>query len=63
MDERSFSYDASTVATGPLTADAGPVGFLPVDFFSASGCDFVSFGTDEISNGASEGSCQQVTIA
>lgn len=63
MDERSFSYDASTVETGPLTADAGPVGFFPVDFFSASGCDFVSFETDEISKGTSEGSCKQVTVA
>jgi hypothetical protein len=60
MDERSFSYDASTVGIGPLTAD-GPVAFLPVAFFSATGCDFVSFETDEMSKGSSEGSCQSVT--
>jgi hypothetical protein len=60
MDERSFSYDASTVGIGPLTAD-GPVAFLPVAFFSATGCDFVSFETVEMSKGSSEGSCQSVT--
>jgi hypothetical protein len=62
MDERSFSYEASTVETGPLTADAGPADFLPVDFFSARGWDFVSLETDEISKGTSEGSCQQIMI-
>lgn len=62
MDERSFSYEASTVETGSLTADAGPADFLPVDFFSARGWDFVSFETDEISKGTSEGSCQQVML-
>jgi hypothetical protein len=35
---------------------------LPVDFFSARGWDFVSFGTDDISKGTSEGSCQQVML-
>lgn len=49
------------VGTGPLTADAGPVDFLPVAFFSARGCDFVSLGTDEISKGTSDGSCHHIT--
>lgn len=37
-----------------------PFGFLPLPFFSASGWDLTSLGTESRSKGSSEGSCAQM---
>ena len=55
MVESIFSY-ASTVDEGPLGGAPKPDGFLPGAFFSASGWDLNSLGTELISKASSEGS-------